>query len=796
MLTLPFCIVGSGFVDSTAFAQRGGRGGGGMGGARPSMGHVGASGARPMNMNMSARPQMPASRPQMPQMPSTRPSFSNAGRPNMPSVSPNMSRPAPNFGSRPTSLPSQPNVPSIGNSRPSLGIGGPSNKLPQSMPNMGGLTRPAPGAGINQPSLPTTRPNFPTSNSRPNIKPPNAVPSTRPALSGNNLPQIPNQLPGVTNKLPGANNKLPDRPQAGFQRPTPPSIGGLNPRPLPGDLTPSTKPAPMPGIANRPGGGGAGIRPEFPNRPGGGGAGTRPEFPNRPGGGGAGTRPDFTNRPGFGGSGTLNQRPQPLPGVVRPGEGRPSIGGWKPGRPGGSVSLPGNIGSGGNWNGGNWGSGNLTINNNNNNFINNNFTNNNFNRPFWDRPSWGGNYGSGWGGGAWGSGWGVDPGFNWHNGWHDHCIHPHYNNWYNGCWTGYWGSSWYSPIIWGGIGWGLGTISNNYYNYSYVNPYYTSVQATPALAASVPYDYSQPIVVNNYISPEASADSNATGQPAITTTPQQQQSFSKFDSGLEQFKAGNYPKALSDFTESLKLNGGDPVVHEVRALTLFALGDYQSAAATLNSLLASAPGMDWTSMSSLYGNTSDYTTQLRKLEEYCKANPTNPSSAFVLAYHYLVIGEKDAAINALNAVVKNQPQDMTAKRMLDALQPPTDPSAAQAKAAAPLAGSSEPSTPTAEVAETPEVDLVGNWVAKPDKVSIELSITEDSKFSWKALEPGKPAVELKGELTTAPNGIVLETESSGSLAGTVNPQNKDQWEFLPPGAKKGSGLMFVRKNSL
>lgn len=321
------------------------------------------------------------------------------------------------------------------------------------------------------------------------------------------------------------------------------------------------------------------------------------------------------------------------------------------------------------------------------------------------------------------------------------------------------------------------------------------MQATPAVASSVPYDYSQPIVVNNYISPEASADSNSTA-PTPVTTPSQQESFSRFDSGLEQFKAGNYPKALSDFTESLKLNGGDPVVHEVRALTLFALGDYQGAAATLNSLLASAPGMDWTSMSSLYGDTSDYTTQLRKLEEYCKGNPTNPSSAFVLAYHYLVIGEKDAAINALDVVVKNQPKDLTAKRMLEALRPSEEPSASQAKAAPQEAGAPETVAPVAEAPETPEVDLVGTWIAKPDKVSIELSIGEDSRFSWKALEPGKPPVELKGELTSAPIGIVLETESAGSLAGTVNPESKDKWEFLPPGAKKGSGLMFVRKGSL
>ncbi len=44
------------------------------------------------------------------------------------------------------------------------------------------------------------------------------------------------------------------------------------------------------------------------------------------------------------------------------------------------------------------------------------------------------------------------------------------------------------------------------------------------------------------------------------------------------------------------------MIHEVYALSLFAIGDYEAAAATLNALLASAPGMDWTSVSSLYGD--------------------------------------------------------------------------------------------------------------------------------------------------------------------------------------------------
>ncbi len=130
------------------------------------------------------------------------------------------------------------------------------------------------------------------------------------------------------------------------------------------------------------------------------------------------------------------------------------------------------------------------------------------------------------------------------------------------------------------------------YNYaSYYNPYY----AVPMVAQSAPYDYSQPVVVNNYVS--SSSDGPGNEAQVAQSTPQQQQALSSFDQGLAKFKAARYAAALSDFNTSLKELPGDAVVHEVRSLALFATGDYRAAAAGLNSLLSSAPGMDWTTMS-------------------------------------------------------------------------------------------------------------------------------------------------------------------------------------------------------
>jgi hypothetical protein len=415
----------------------------------------------------------------------------------------------------------------------------------------------------------------------------------------------------------------------------------------------------------------------------------------------------------------------------RPGNGNINIGN----RPGG-----GNINIGNNVNIGNRpGSGNIIG-----------------NRPGWDRPNWN-NPGWGWGGGGWAG--------NWHN----HCINRHHG-WYNGCWSGYWGSDWYAPMAWGAVHWGLGPMTNDWgIGTEYYNPY----SGDPA-----PYDYSQPVVVNNYVSSDAESG-DATAQ-AVEQTPESEQAIKLFDAGLTQFKSGDYQAALRNFDTALQKLPGDPVVHEVRALTLFALGKYKLAAAALNSFLSFAPGMDWTTMSSLYGdNVADYEAQLRKLEQYRRTNPNDPASCFVLAYHYLVTGHKDAAIEILKLVLKNQPKDYTAKRMLDALSPPERLSTPAPTLA--LGGS-----------DAMETDLVGIWRAKTGDTIVDLEITEDSQFIWKATTAGQPPVELRGSLTATSDELVLESKGQGAMVGIVKSLGPEKWQFVLSGAPSSDvGLFFT-----
>ncbi len=325
---------------------------------------------------------------------------------------------------------------------------------------------------------------------------------------------------------------------------------------------------------------------------------------------------------------------------------------------------------------------------------------------------------------------------------------------------------------WWNTGWGVGV--------PYQNPYFVS--------GSSGFDYSQPVVIQNIVSADATGgNADATAQ----ATAENQQAMDLFNASLESFRAGKFEDALAKQDGALKIMPTDPVLHEVRALSLFALGRYKEAAAALNSLLAVAPGMDWTSMSNLWGNVDDYTASLRKLEAFVKENPSDPSAMFVLAYHYLVIGQTDAAIKALEEVVKLQPKDATAQRILSSLRPPET---TAAKPETPDVPPTAPATTDKPTEDQPSTDLVGTWTTMAGDTAIMLTIDEESKYVWTATPPGKPPVELKGNLIASSDAIVLENEAQGSMIGRVTSGGPDKFTFtlrgMPP---EEPGLVFERK---
>jgi tetratricopeptide (TPR) repeat protein len=217
----------------------------------------------------------------------------------------------------------------------------------------------------------------------------------------------------------------------------------------------------------------------------------------------------------------------------------------------------------------------------------------------------------------------------------------------------------------------------------YSNPYYaapvdTTVVVEPALdySAAIP----APTVAQANIAYPPPPDQQIldSGEPLPTTDPPPPdtkddtvtKANQEFDAARAAFKANDYVKAQQIVEKAIALLPSDATLHEFRALTLFAQGRYKDAASTLYAVLAAGPGWDWQTMRGLYPDEDTYTRQLRALEDHVRKDAKSAEARFVLAYQYLVLGTKDAAVILLRDVVRLQPQDRLSAALLKALTTP------------------------------------------------------------------------------------------------------------------------------
>jgi hypothetical protein len=126
----------------------------------------------------------------------------------------------------------------------------------------------------------------------------------------------------------------------------------------------------------------------------------------------------------------------------------------------------------------------------------------------------------------------------------------------------------------------------------------------------------------------------------------------------------------------------DATLHEFRGLTLFAQQKYKDAAAAMYAVLAAGPGWNWETMRALYARADTYTKQLRALEAYTGEHPDEAYAHFLQAYHYLVLGSKDAAVNQLKEAAQLQPEDKLSAALVKALTTGADAAGSQPKAGA------------------------------------------------------------------------------------------------------------------
>jgi tetratricopeptide (TPR) repeat protein len=276
-----------------------------------------------------------------------------------------------------------------------------------------------------------------------------------------------------------------------------------------------------------------------------------------------------------------------------------------------------------------------------------------------------------------------------------------------------------------------------------------------------------------------------TNLPAAAESPEQDDPT--FLAGREAFRAGEFTRALILTDLALQTNRNEPVLHEFRALCLFALGRYDEAAAALYVVLTTGPGWDWATMVGLYPDVDTYTRQIRALETAITGNRADAPKRFVLAYHYMVQDHVEQARQQFEEVTRLQPKDELAGLFVKAL-------ASRSQASTAAAPGEAPASKTAEVREAspPPAALVGTWKAKPmPDLSIELTLRGNGQFTWDVSAKGR-SDSVAGDASYREGVLTLTQPDAPDLVGKIVNLGEKQFGFELVGAGQAPTVQFSR----
>jgi hypothetical protein len=236
-----------------------------------------------------------------------------------------------------------------------------------------------------------------------------------------------------------------------------------------------------------------------------------------------------------------------------------------------------------------------------------------------------------------------------HGGYYDH---RRYNNWPAFVVAPYWYAGW-PGLYWG---WPWGGYYNGYAYYGGGWPDYTT-------AVTV---YSNPEVVMQ-TEPVAPPETPA---PAPTDAPDTTLGEQFATRARESFRAGDYRDALRLANHAAIESPRDAGGHELMSLALFALKEYRGAAIEAHAAVSLGRISDWPAVYAYYQDAEKYTEQFRALEKHVAENPKSPEGRFLLGYHCVVTGNKEAARKNLTEAVQLVPKDEVAKQLLQRVAAP------------------------------------------------------------------------------------------------------------------------------
>jgi hypothetical protein len=135
-------------------------------------------------------------------------------------------------------------------------------------------------------------------------------------------------------------------------------------------------------------------------------------------------------------------------------------------------------------------------------------------------------------------------------------------------------------------------------------------------------------------------------------------------SAREAFRSGDYSDALRLASHAAVESPKDAKAHELMSLAMFAFKDYRGANVEAHEALALGPPADWPTLYRYYEDLPTYSKQLDSLADYTRDHQDAMDARFVLAYHNLMMGHKDAAKTQLEAISAKMSKDRVAGQLL------------------------------------------------------------------------------------------------------------------------------------
>lgn len=245
-----------------------------------------------------------------------------------------------------------------------------------------------------------------------------------------------------------------------------------------------------------------------------------------------------------------------------------------------------------------------------------------------------------------------------------------------------------------------------------------------------------------------------------------------------QFSAGNYREALRDVQHATIDMPASQSLQQFHALVLFALGDYEKAAAVAHPVLNAGPGWNWPILES-FSSVDVYTRQLRALEQFVFRNEHNAAAQFLLAYHYLMLGHLTAARDHLRQVASLEPRDSLTKNILAGLD----------RAWVPRPADRRDHPPAPQSAGS----FLGVWSSHPIAgVVIEVMLDPAGQFVWNYRE-GNQSRTFSGTYALEGGSLVFKRLDGQTMDGVVATNGGNRfWFRLTTSDSSDPGLVFSR----